>query len=214
VRVDLSFLTRAKKYTFFKPKFIYYATYLSEKIGYARYITIFRNFEQQPDKRWHPIFKWFDNWCHDEFRHGEAFAVLMRANPETLQGINKYWIRFFLLAVFCTMYVRDHLRASFFGAMGMSVDEYDRKVIKLTSLISKQVFPVSLDLESPRIWELFEKMFQLALAIEATKKMGGIGAWLRRAALKATVGITFVQLYFLPVETNELPADVRMEPVW
>ena len=214
VRVDLSFLTRAKKYTFFKPKFIYYATYLSEKIGYSRYITIFRNFEQQPDKRWHPIFKWFDNWCHDEFRHGEAFAVLMRANPETLQGINKYWIRFFLLAVFCTMYVRDHLRASFFGAMGMSVDDYDRKVIKLTSLISKQVFPVSLDLESPRIWELFEKMFQLTLAIEATKKMGGIGAWLRRAALKATVGITFVQLYFLPVETNELPADVRMEPVW
>ncbi len=214
VRVDLSFLTRAKKYTFFKPKFIYYATYLSEKIGYARYITIFRNFEQQPDKRWHPIFKWFDNWCHDEFRHGEAFAVLMRANPDFLKGINKYWIRFFLLAVFCTMYVRDHLRASFFGAMGMSVDDYDRKVIKLTSLISKQVFPVSLDLESPKLWELFEKMFQLTLAIEATKKLGGIGAALRRAALKVTVATTFVQLYFLPVISNELPANVRMEPVW
>ena len=214
VRVDLSFLTRAKKYTFFKPKFIYYATYLSEKIGYARYITIFRNFEQQPDKRWHPIFKWFDNWCHDEFRHGEAFAVLMRANPEILHGINKYWIRFFLLAVFCTMYVRDHLRASFFGAMGMSVDDYDRKVIKLTSLISKQVFPVSLDLESPRIWELFEKMFQLTLAIEATKRTPGIGSALRRAMLKATVATTFVQLYFLPVESNVLPVNVRMEPVW
>jgi magnesium-protoporphyrin IX monomethyl ester (oxidative) cyclase len=112
------------------------------------------------------------------------------------------------------MYVRDHLRASFFGAMGMSVDDYDRKVIKLTSLISKQVFPVSLDLESPRLWELFEKMFQLTLAIEATKTLGGIGAALRRVALKATVATTFVQLYFLPVESNVLPADVRMEPVW
>ena len=214
VAVDLSFLTKAKKYTYFKPKFIYYATYLSEKIGYARYIHIYRNFERQPDKRFHPIFKWFENWCNDEFRHGEAFAVLMRANPETLQGINKYWIRFFLLAVFATMYVRDHVRRPFFEAMGWDVDDFDRKVIALTNLISRQVFPVVVDVDNPKLWTLFERLYQNTLAIEAAEKRGGIGGKLRAARLRLDCGVTFLRCYFQKPVQNTLPADVRMQPVW
>jgi magnesium-protoporphyrin IX monomethyl ester (oxidative) cyclase len=214
VAVDLSFLTKAKKYTYFQPKFIYYATYLSEKIGYARYVTIFRNFEKNPDKRFHPIFKWFENWCLDEFRHGEAFAVLMRSNPELLEGRNKLWIRFFLLAVFCTMYVRDHARAPFFEAMGMDVDEYDRKVIKLTNQISRQVFPDTIDTESEAFWSLMDRMWRNTDAMRKAEAAGGLGATIKVAALKASNVLIFARLFLRRPHRQALPADVRVQPVW
>jgi magnesium-protoporphyrin IX monomethyl ester (oxidative) cyclase len=214
VAVDLSFLTRAKKYTYFQPKFIYYATYLSEKIGYARYVTIFRNFEKNPDKRFHPIFKWFENWCLDEFRHGEAFAVLMRSNPELLAGRNRYWIRFFLLAVFCTMYVRDHARRPFFEFMGIDVDDYDRRVITLTNLISRQVFPDTVDTDNPAFWALLDRMWRTTDAMRRAEAAGGVLGGVKVALLKAANVVTFARLFLMRPVTQPLPADVRVQPVW
>ncbi|MFN3294166.1 MAG: magnesium-protoporphyrin IX monomethyl ester (oxidative) cyclase [Gemmobacter sp.] len=215
VAVNLGFLTKSKKYTYFRPRFIYYATYLSEKIGYARYITIYRHLEANPDHRFHPIFKWFKEWCNDEFSHGEAFALLMKTDPKITETLSaRLWIRFFLTAVYATMWVRDHARPDFHHALGVDIDWYDQEVYRKTSTIARQIFPIELDIDHPAWLPTLRKLDAAMRDMEKGKRKGGVGGWLQHKLGAARAGLAFARLYLLPVKRNAVPASPRLEPAY
>ena len=213
IRVNLGFLTQKKKYTYFRPKFIYYATYLSEKIGYARYITIFRHLEEHPDKRFHPIFQWFREWCNDEFSHGEAFALLMKTDSRLTESFtNKLWIKFFLTAVYSTMWVRDHQRPLFHKALGVDVTWYGQEVFQKTSEISKQVFPFTLDINHRRWRPNLDRIEKASVQIAKAKERSGIIGLVSRLTGMAKAGIAFASILTIPSIPNDVPDSPVMVP--
>ena len=161
LQLDLGFLTANKDYTYFPPRSIFYATYLSEKIGYWRYIAIYRHLEKNPESKIFPIFNFFENWCQDENRHGDFFDALMKAQPSTVKGfVAKLWCRFFLLAVFATMYIRDVGRKEFYEALGLNARVYDKYVIDKTNETSARVFPVVLNVNHSSFYKRLEKIVE------------------------------------------------------
>lgn len=160
--LDLGFLTKNRKYTFFKPKFIFYATYLSERIGYWRYISIYRHLQRNPDNQLYPLFEYFENWCQDENRHGDFFAAILKARPEFLNDWKaKLWSRFFCLSVYITMYLNDHQRSSFYESLGLETTQFNQHVIIETNNATARLFPQVPDCENPEFFAKLDKLVEL-----------------------------------------------------
>ena len=211
--LDLGFLTQSRKYTFFKPKFIFYATYLSEKIGYWRYITIYRHLEKHPEDRVYPIFKFFENWCQDENRHGDFFDAMMRAQPNTLNDWRaRLWCRFFLLSVFATMYLNDIQRADFYSILGLNARNYDKEVIQKTNETAGRVFPIILDTENPEFYDRLETCVsnnEKLRAIDGSNAPGFLKG-LQKLPVFLSNGWQFIKLYLMkPIRVDQLAGSVR-----
>jgi len=211
--LDLGFLTKNNKYTYFEPKFIFYATYLSEKIGYWRYITIYRHLEKHPENRVYPIFNFFESWCQDENRHGDFFDAIMKATPNILNDWKaRLWCRFFLLSVFATMYLNDVQRAGFYATLGLDAREYDKYVIEQTNKTAGRVFPIILDVEKPEFYE------RLEVCVKNNEKLTEIAQSQQPAPLKffrklpyyISNVVNLVQLYFIkPLRVDNLIGTVK-----
>lgn len=200
VSLDLGFLTKSRKYTFFSPKFIFYATYLSEKIGYWRYITIYRHLEKYPEHRIYPIFKFFENWCQDENRHGDFFAALLKSQPQFLSNIeSKFWCKFFLISVFTTMYLNDFQRSDFYKSIGLDARSYDMQVIRKTNESASRIFPIALNVDKPEFFKYLDACASANKNLMEINKIenNSIKKWYQKAITYTTIVTNLVKLYLI-----------------
>jgi magnesium-protoporphyrin IX monomethyl ester (oxidative) cyclase len=156
--LDLGYLTKSRTYTFFPPEWIIYTVYLSEKIGYWRYIIMFRHLELYPENQFYPLFRYFESWCQDENRHGDFFKALLRSQPSLFNNWKaRLWVRFFLLTVFVTHTLTVFERVNFYKSLGIDAREYNLRVIEETNKTSARAFPVILNTQHPEFFRRLEE---------------------------------------------------------
>ncbi len=213
ISLDLAYLTKKRTYTFFKPELVIYTVYLSEKIGYWRYIITYRHLEKHPEYQFHPLFRFFENWCQDENRHGDIFNALVRSQRhmwDTWQG--RLWARFSLLSVFVTHTLTVHERTDFYDSLGIDATEFDKQVIRETNNTSARAFPVVLDVEHP---EFFPRAYRCSDRNQKMKQIDQSNApkflkFLRKLPLIAVIAGDFLRLYLLkPIDAESLRGTVN-----
>ncbi|MEM7711416.1 MAG: magnesium-protoporphyrin IX monomethyl ester (oxidative) cyclase, partial [Pseudomonadota bacterium] len=82
------------------------------------------------------------------------------------------------------------------------------------SEISKQVFPITLDIDHPR-WMPTLKRLQAANAdLAAAQKKTGLARLVAKTSAQARAAAAFVSLYTIPAVRHDVPAETRMEPCY
>lgn len=211
--LDLSYLTKHRTYTFFPPEWVIYTVYLSEKIGYWRYILVHRHMQQHPEYQFYPLFRKFESWCQDENRHGDFFKALLRSQPRLWKNWRaRLWVRFFLLTVFVTHTVTVFERASFYEAIGIHPRKYNNKVIQETNNTSARAFPLILNTNHPAFFWRLEQCFlntQKLNQIKESDRSKFIKFWQKIPAMTAIVW-HMLRLYLIkPIDAESIRETVH-----
>jgi len=213
ISLDLAKLTKHRTYTFFPVEWVIYAVYLSEKIGYWRYILIFHHLEQHPENKFYPLFNYFESWCQDENRHGDIFKALLRSQPHMWQGWKaRFWSRFFLLSVFATHTLTVHERSKFYEMLGLNAQQFDEEVVRQTNATAARAFPLTLNTEHP---EFFRRMNRCAArnlklkAIAESPLPRLLKALKKLPHILGTVGDLLRLFLMRPVDAESLRGTVR-----
>jgi magnesium-protoporphyrin IX monomethyl ester (oxidative) cyclase len=210
--LDLSYLTKSRTYTFFPPEWIIYTVYLSEKIGYWRYILVYRHLEAHPEHQFYPLFRYFESWCQDENRHGDFFKALLRSQPQLWNNWKaRLWVRFFLLTVFATHTLTVFERANFYKSIGLDAQEYNTIVIEKTNETSARAFPLILNTAHPEFFRRLEKCSDnnLKMAQIDTSDRPKFIKFYQKLPLIASTAWNLLRIYLIkPIDAESLRYEV------
>ncbi|GAC1421836.1 MAG: hypothetical protein NVSMB5_15200 [Candidatus Velthaea sp.] len=173
---DLAKLPQMEKLQYMHPKLIFITTYLSEIVGFYRYQNISDHLRANPEFSFHPIFKYFHEWCKDERRHSRFFALMMRSQPQYIEGWkNKFAIKFFTLAVYITMYLRDS-ESKIYDKLGIAWEAYDTKVINETEAAARGVWGLAIRTDSKFFLDALRRMHRNNQRNKAGRTKTGLAA--------------------------------------
>jgi len=211
--MDLGHLTKNRTYTFFPIEWVLYTVYLSEKIGYWRYIIIYHHLEKHPENQFYPLFRYFESWCQDENRHGDIFKALLRSQPKLWQTWqSRLWSRFFLLTVFATHTLTVHERTGFYHTLGLDPTEFDTEVVRKTNETAARAFPSVLDTDHPEFFSRLQRCSDLNLEISKIDRTTQ-PRWvktLRKLPFQMAIVGHLLTIYLLkPIDAEALRGTVR-----
>ena len=173
INVDLPNLGNKRAPTFFPLSWVLYSLYLSEKIGYWRYILINRHLNDNPEKVCAPLFDFFEPWCQDENRHGDCINLMMRCWPGMTKGFRgKLLSRFFLWSVFLTHTLTVCERGDFYGLLGIDPVLFDEEVIVQTNNTSRNAFPWVYNFDDGKFLEMRMQILQAHRDWEESSTLG------------------------------------------
>ena len=195
IEMDLPSLSGKRPITWFPLDWVLYSVYLSEKIGYWRYILIDRHLKAHPENAFAPLFDFFEPWCQDENRHGDIFNLLIRCWPGLNRGFKgRLLSRFFLWSVFLTHSLTVCERGNFYRLLGMDADCFDAEVIRHTNRTARRAFPVVFEL-TPVYFELRDQLVDTFRRIKQSQ-----GRPLRQLALKLRFASLLLRQFLQPME--------------
>jgi len=126
---------------------------------------------------------------------------------------SKLWSRFFLLAVFATMYARDlGIKKDFYASLGLDARDYDQYVINKTNETSARVFPVVLDVYDESFYERLDKIVENNKLLSQIEKSNNTKLFknLKKIPTYLANGYELLRLYLLkPLKSEDFQPSIR-----
>jgi len=196
IEIDLPTLSGKRPATWFPLSWVLYSVYLSEKIGYWRYILIHRHLKANPSNSFTPLFDFFEPWCQDENRHGDIFKALIDSWPNITKGIRgRLLSRFFLWSVFLTHSLTVCERGDFYKLCGIDPVKFDAEVIRRTNTTARNAFPIVFNLDDDQFLLLRDQIVDVFRQMKENSGFRKLGLRIRFLQL-------LIKQFFLPMQLS------------